>query len=1016
MQNKNSCSAEVHERADKGFGPLNENLWRTVMYGILTFVFILGVSTLASANNCTGTMGEVCACDSCSDCYDALNINNNAYTVKLNTSIINHTGTCIDNPGNFNNKIFDCQGNTIDGDGSGTDKGIYLSSKDNNVIRNCVVTDFYRGIYLRYSDNNNITGNTANSNYYGIYLSSYSEYNNLINNTANNNNRHGFYTTSTAASNTINFNIFCNNNQSGGDYYDISNIGSNSGDNNTCTTTNNYNNISAVSDCVNTCSLYYRKIEYLGQFDDDNKTETNPLMEKPIPSYLINNTQISVSVIGIKSTNLGYPEENISVQLNVWNSNLTIVLNSTTDINGVSQFVLYNLPYSSEGYWYTASGIYSTGNISTNTRKININNTASFTYSPYKVNWLNYSCGNLTQILNNDSHEVIYLDEFPFSISAESDLSEIKNAQLLLVSNETIIRINGTINIDSNRIIFDNFSITNNNYTATVILKSSSETTNSIPKEIVVTVINNSGINSDLNLDLNGNYTVGKEIILPHNSTHYLKRKATFSKISKDADPLKIVRLEDIEENDSQTRFTYSILANYSDNHTIILTAYAENGSIICNDTRQVNISQNETYYLDFDVPKYIDNSSVNLKSVNIVVYSNKTESEYVIDVLDSIHDLTGADAIVIIPATGGTASFNCVVSAGVDVQGGLLINLKTHDVSIITTESAELGAGLILSVGLTDIAQLAGPAEATGGVSSLIDLFSDISIQGEATLVWGIEGNSEYGGTCTGGFAQGSTPTPAGAISGGLEFVACRNDDGTLIKTLSLVGSSGAALGYKAGYTHINTQLWHTTNVESIFNGSDQEEITSKIQEYLDSALGIETTPGKIFSKILNLTHTEYSELNNIAETQHNNIVNKIYNEHLARSDTILGRTDVLDENGIRITEIKYIENETGYGVMLKIVTKGRLSGRTYTTPSGRTYLEDYPNTQVAHTSTRKYIENPDTGVYEYKGMATAGRTVDGNYFEPRTGNAPATDVRKIESDAPAGSGNGVSAHISEI
>ncbi|MEM2768408.1 MAG: right-handed parallel beta-helix repeat-containing protein, partial [Candidatus Pacearchaeota archaeon] len=72
-----------------------------------------------------------CTCNSCKDCMDKLN-DPSCTEVKLINDIINHTGTCINNPSNFSNKVFDCQGYRIDGDDSGTDYGIYLHSKQNN--------------------------------------------------------------------------------------------------------------------------------------------------------------------------------------------------------------------------------------------------------------------------------------------------------------------------------------------------------------------------------------------------------------------------------------------------------------------------------------------------------------------------------------------------------------------------------------------------------------------------------------------------------------------------------------------------------------------------------------------------------------------------------------------------------------------------------------------------------------------------------------------------------------------
>ncbi len=135
--------------------------------------------------NSTMSAGEIC-----SDCTNALN-NNSYFKVYLNASVLNYTGTCIDNPENFTNKIFDCRGHTIDGDDSGSGHGIYLNGKNWDTIRNCTVTDFSIGVYLISSINNNLINNTANSNgNHGIYLDS-SINNILIDNTANSNGNYG---------------------------------------------------------------------------------------------------------------------------------------------------------------------------------------------------------------------------------------------------------------------------------------------------------------------------------------------------------------------------------------------------------------------------------------------------------------------------------------------------------------------------------------------------------------------------------------------------------------------------------------------------------------------------------------------------------------------------------------------------------------------------------------------------------------------------------------------------------
>jgi|GEM_PF-1482366 len=160
--------------------------------------------------------GGICECDSCNSCNQALNDNTHCgKLVKLTANITNTIGTCIDDPANFSNKIFDCQGNTIDGDDSGTSSnlfsGIYLNGKTNNTIKNCVFRDFFSGIYLRSSKNNTLINNTANWNGNGIYLVSSSNNNNLTSNTANSNIDYGIYLSSspnnTITNNTLNLNI-----------------------------------------------------------------------------------------------------------------------------------------------------------------------------------------------------------------------------------------------------------------------------------------------------------------------------------------------------------------------------------------------------------------------------------------------------------------------------------------------------------------------------------------------------------------------------------------------------------------------------------------------------------------------------------------------------------------------------------------------------------------------------------------------------------------------------------------
>ncbi|ODS41670.1 MAG: hypothetical protein A7315_00720 [Candidatus Altiarchaeales archaeon WOR_SM1_79] len=187
-----------------------------------------------------------CACLNCTECIQKLN-NPACSIVYLNTDITNHPGTCINNPENFTNKTFDCQGYMIDGSGSGS--GIYLDGKENNTIRNCVITGFGYGFYLNNSDSNDLINNTANSNnnYDGFYLY-YSDSNNLINNTAKRNNRYGFYLYY-SDTNTLNGNLVCANEKD----IRVRKATGNTGDNNTCQQTQGWND-EGTTGCTYECT------------------------------------------------------------------------------------------------------------------------------------------------------------------------------------------------------------------------------------------------------------------------------------------------------------------------------------------------------------------------------------------------------------------------------------------------------------------------------------------------------------------------------------------------------------------------------------------------------------------------------------------------------------------------------------------------------------------------------------------------------------------------------------------
>lgn len=120
----------------------------------------------------------------CSDCVNATN--NNTYSIiYMNANIAGATGNCIDNPANFSNKIFDCNGSTISASGSGI--GIYALSKENITIRNCDISEFAYGMRIRSSLNVTIENVLVHNDTIGIELRDGTNLSTIDNATAYNN-------------------------------------------------------------------------------------------------------------------------------------------------------------------------------------------------------------------------------------------------------------------------------------------------------------------------------------------------------------------------------------------------------------------------------------------------------------------------------------------------------------------------------------------------------------------------------------------------------------------------------------------------------------------------------------------------------------------------------------------------------------------------------------------------------------------------------------------------------------
>ena len=173
------------------------------------FIFVGSVSSYTNdgsafyCGNSTMTADEIC-----DDCELALN-NNTYHIVYLNASSSGSTQTyCINQPANFQDKVFDCKGNSLIG--NGTNGGIFY--KINDTIRNCKLFNFSTTMRNtgNLSDIKIINNTISPSSGDAIYLMYYGSNVLIANNTINSSNR-GIYVWSNDANSPENFKIYGNN-------------------------------------------------------------------------------------------------------------------------------------------------------------------------------------------------------------------------------------------------------------------------------------------------------------------------------------------------------------------------------------------------------------------------------------------------------------------------------------------------------------------------------------------------------------------------------------------------------------------------------------------------------------------------------------------------------------------------------------------------------------------------------------------------------------------------------------
>jgi len=81
------------------------------------------------------------------------------------------------------NVILDCQGHLIDGNDTQFTYGVHVDQHNNVTVKNCILSDWYDPIFLRYTNYSTFINNTAHSNMDGLTMYYGCEYNTFINNT-----------------------------------------------------------------------------------------------------------------------------------------------------------------------------------------------------------------------------------------------------------------------------------------------------------------------------------------------------------------------------------------------------------------------------------------------------------------------------------------------------------------------------------------------------------------------------------------------------------------------------------------------------------------------------------------------------------------------------------------------------------------------------------------------------------------------------------------------------------------
>jgi parallel beta-helix repeat protein len=215
---------------------------------LLAIVIALIAPNAAFAVSCSN---PITACDCTADSAET--------TYTLNGNITSAGTNCITI--GASDITIDCQGDAINNTIYQGGNGIFNNGGYNGTtIKNCVITEFYSGIYIMYANNNTLTNNTFSSDNSGILLFSSSN-NTIADNTANSNDNIGIFLNLNSDNNTVTNNI-ANLNSNYGifvqtcSYNTITNNTANLNTQNGISITSSSNNNTLINNTVNSNGYY----------------------------------------------------------------------------------------------------------------------------------------------------------------------------------------------------------------------------------------------------------------------------------------------------------------------------------------------------------------------------------------------------------------------------------------------------------------------------------------------------------------------------------------------------------------------------------------------------------------------------------------------------------------------------------------------------------------------------------------------------------------------------------------